>query len=48
MEVLVIHQKLPGQFAHQVRTWCQRPGWEVRGLDHKQFDEVRFGAVQIE
>ena len=32
MRVLVIHQNFPGQFAHLVRTWSQRPGWEVRGL----------------
>ena len=32
MRVLVIHQNFPGQFAHLVRTWSQRPGWDVRGL----------------
>ena len=32
MKVLVIHQNFPGQFAHLVRTWSQRPGWDVRGL----------------
>ncbi len=32
MRLLVIHQNFPGQFAHLVRTWSQRPGWEVRGL----------------
>ncbi len=32
MRVLVIHQNFPGQFAHLVRSWSQRPGWDVRGL----------------
>ncbi|MBX9716137.1 MAG: glycosyltransferase family 4 protein [Burkholderiaceae bacterium] len=32
MRVLVIHQNFPGQFSHLVRTWSQRPGWDVRGL----------------
>lgn len=32
MRLLVIHQNFPGQFAHLVRAWAQRPGWEVRGL----------------
>jgi glycosyltransferase involved in cell wall biosynthesis len=32
MRVLVIHQNFPGQFGHLVRTWAQRPGWEVRAL----------------
>lgn len=32
MRVLVIHQNFPGQFAHLVRTWAQRPGWQVRAL----------------
>ncbi len=32
MRVLVIHQNFPGQFAHLVRTWSERPGWDVRGL----------------
>lgn len=32
MRVLVAHQNFPGQFAHLVRAWAQRPGWEVRGL----------------
>ena len=32
MRVLVIHQNFPGQFAHLVRTWSQRAGWDVRGL----------------
>lgn len=42
MEVLVIHQNFPGQFAHQVRAWCQRRGWEVRGLGR---DVLREGRV---
>jgi glycosyltransferase involved in cell wall biosynthesis len=32
MRLLVIHQNFPGQFGHFVRTWSQRPGWDVRGL----------------
>ncbi len=32
MRLLVIHQNFPGQFAHLVRAWNARPGWEVRGL----------------
>lgn len=32
MRLLVIHQNFPGQFGHFVRTWAQRPGWQVRGL----------------
>ena len=32
MRVLVVHQNFPGQFAHLVRAWSQRPGWDVRGL----------------
>ena len=32
MRVLVLHQNFPGQFAHVVRSWSQRPGWDVRGL----------------
>jgi glycosyltransferase involved in cell wall biosynthesis len=32
MRLLVIHQNFPGQFAHLVRTWVQRPGWQVRCL----------------
>lgn len=32
MLVLVIHQNFPGQFAHLVKTWSQRPGWDVRAL----------------
>ena len=32
MRVLVVHQNFPGQFAHLVREWSSRPGWEVRGL----------------
>ena len=32
MRVLVIHQNFPGQFAHLVREWAARPGWEVRAL----------------
>lgn len=32
MRLLVIHQNFPGQFAHLVQVWAQRPGWEVRGL----------------
>ena len=32
MRLLVIHQNFPGQFGHLVRTWSQRPGWDVRGV----------------
>ena len=32
MRLLVIHQNFPGQFGHLVRTWSQRPGWDVRGI----------------
>ena len=32
MRVLVTHQNFPGQFAHLVRAWASRPGWDVRGL----------------
>ncbi len=32
MRVLVIHQNFPGQFGHLVKTWAQRPGWDVRAL----------------
>jgi glycosyltransferase involved in cell wall biosynthesis len=32
MRVLVIHQNFPGQFGHLVKTWTQRPGWDVRAL----------------
>lgn len=32
MRILVIHQNFPGQFAHFVTTWANRPGWDVRGL----------------
>ena len=32
MRILVIHQNFPGQFGHLVKTWSQRPGWDVRAL----------------
>ncbi len=32
MRVLVVHQNFPGQFGQLVRTWMQRPGWDVRAL----------------
>ena len=32
MRVLAVHRNFHGQFAHLVRTWSQRPGWEVGGL----------------
>jgi glycosyltransferase involved in cell wall biosynthesis len=32
MRVLVIHQNFPGQFGHLVKTWAQRPDWDVRAL----------------
>ena len=32
MRVLVIHQNFPDQFGHLVKTWAQRPGWDVRAL----------------
>ncbi len=32
MRLLVIHQNFPGQFGHLVRTWSQRPGWDVRAI----------------
>ena len=32
MRLLVVHQNFPGQFGHLVRSWSQRPGWEVRAL----------------
>ena len=32
MRLLVIHQNFPGQFAHLIKAWSQRAGWEVIGL----------------
>lgn len=32
MRLLVVHQNFPGQFGHLVKTWSQRPGWDVRAL----------------
>jgi glycosyltransferase involved in cell wall biosynthesis len=32
MRILVVHQNFPGQFGHLVKTWAQRPGWDVRAL----------------
>jgi glycosyltransferase involved in cell wall biosynthesis len=32
MRLLALHQNFPGQFGHMVRTWQQRPGWQIRGI----------------
>jgi hypothetical protein len=32
MRLLVVHQNFPGQFAHLVKAWAKRPGWDVRAL----------------
>lgn len=32
MRLLIIHQNFPGQFAHLLRSWSERPDIEVRGL----------------
>ena len=41
MRLLVIHQNFPGQFGHLVRTWSQRPGWDVRGIGRDTAPGVR-------
>jgi glycosyltransferase involved in cell wall biosynthesis len=47
MRVLVIHQNFPGQFAHLVRIWMQRPGWDVRALGRDSAPGLSgFGNLQ--
>jgi glycosyltransferase involved in cell wall biosynthesis len=46
MRILVVHQNFPGQFGHLVRTWQQRPGWEVRALGRESAPGLDgFGAM---